>query len=66
MFAWLKALSRGPKTETQDEMTHRIRGLINEVVPAFGQIMEQSPLVIFPTSKLPLSKDEMKIGLQLA
>jgi len=29
-------------------------------------IIETSPLVIFPTSQLPLPKDEMKIALKLA
>jgi hypothetical protein len=66
MLAWFSAIFRRPRTETYDEKADRIRGLIDEVVPAYGQIMEQSPVIVFPTSKLPLPKDEMKIALQLA
>lgn len=66
MLTWLKALVRGPKAETRDEKVDRIRGLIGDVIPAFGMILEQSPMIIFPVAKLPLPKDEMKIALQLA
>jgi hypothetical protein len=55
-----------PRSETHDEKVDRVRAMIGDVLPALGQIMEQSPLVIFPTAKLPLPKDEMKIALQLA
>jgi hypothetical protein len=66
MLARLKALLRGTRAEGYDEKVDRIRGMIGDVVPALGKIMEHSPLVIFPVSELPLPKDEMKIALQLA
>lgn len=57
---------RRPKLETPDEKVDRVRTLVGDVLPALGTIMERSPLTIFPTAKLPIPKDEMKIALQLA
>ncbi|MEA2829402.1 MAG: hypothetical protein QOF22_150 [Bradyrhizobium sp.] len=66
MLSWFKKTFAGRKNETHDEMTNRVRPLISQVVPDYGEIMEKWPLVIFPTSKLPLPKQEMKVALQLA
>jgi hypothetical protein len=44
----------------------KIEGIISTVVPAYGEIIEKWPLVIFPASRLPLPKDEMKTALRLA
>lgn len=66
MLTWLKSVLGGTKKETHDAKVARIRALIGNVVPAYGEIMEKHPLVIFPTSKLPLPKEDMKIALQLA
>ena len=60
------APERKQKPETHDEKVDRVRAMVGDVLPALGAIMEQSPLTIFPTTKLPIPKDEMKIALQLA
>ncbi len=44
----------------------RIEAIVGTAVPAYGEIMEKWPLVIFPVSRLPLSKEEMKTALRLA
>jgi hypothetical protein len=54
------------KPETYEEKVRRVGRLSATAVPALATIMETSPLVIFPTSRLPLPKDEMKIALKLA
>jgi hypothetical protein len=53
------------KRTTADDAT-RIEGIIARVVPAYGEIIEKWPLVIFPASRLPLPKGEMKTALRLA
>ncbi len=60
------APERKPKPETHDEKVDRVRALVGDVLPALGAIMEQSPLTVFPATKPPIPKDEMKIALQLA
>jgi hypothetical protein len=66
MTNWLFNIFRGARAETHDERVNRISHLVHRVVPELGDIMEDSPLVIFPVSKLPLPREDMKIALQLA
>ena len=66
MLSWLKTTFSTPHAETAEGKIKRISGLVSTVVPAYGQIMEKFPLVILPSYKLPLPKDEMKIALKLA
>jgi hypothetical protein len=44
----------------------KIEAIIASVVPAYGEIIEKWPLIIFPASRLPLPKGEMKTALRLA
>jgi hypothetical protein len=53
------------KTDEPDD-TVKITALIARVVPAYGEIIEKWPLAIFPASRLPLPKEEMKTALRLA
>jgi hypothetical protein len=53
------------KTSNVDDAA-KIEAIISRVVPAYGEIIEKWPLVIFPASRLPLSKSEMKTALRLA
>lgn len=55
-----------PTESAYDYDAKRIEALIGTVVPAYGEIIENWPLVIFPVSRLPLSKEEMKTALRLA
>jgi hypothetical protein len=62
-----RVLNEALSTKSADEANaKRIEAIIGTVVPAYGEIIEKWPLVIFPTSRLPLSKDEMKTALRLA
>jgi hypothetical protein len=49
---------RNPESEMRDEKVDRVRGLVGDALRTLGTIMEQSPLTIFPTSKLPIPTDE--------
>jgi hypothetical protein len=65
--AVVRALNEALTTEaTYENDTKKIEAMIGTVVPAYGEIMEKWPLVIFPVSRLPLAKDEMKTALRLA
>jgi hypothetical protein len=66
MLDRLKNAFRPSKQETHDERISRITELIPKVLPPLGDIMESSPLIIFPLSKLPLPKDDMQLALKVA
>jgi hypothetical protein len=66
MLNWFNRALSIKKTESHDEMANRIRPMISRILPLYGEIIENWPLVIFPISKLPLPKQEMKVALQLA
>jgi hypothetical protein len=55
-----------PKESAYEDDAKRIEAIIGTVVPAYGEIIEKSPLVIFPVSRLPLPKEQMKTALRLA
>jgi hypothetical protein len=61
---WL--LGGAPAKPTIVDDANRIEAIIANVVPAYGEIIEKWPLVIFPASRLPLPKAEMKTALRLA
>jgi hypothetical protein len=55
-----------PAKPTTADDAAKIEAIIARVVPAYGEIIEKWPLVIFPASRLPMSKGEMKTALRLA
>ncbi len=55
-----------PRPETPEERHRRLAKLVSEVVPDYGEIIEKWPLTIFPASRLPLSKEDMKTVLRMA
>jgi hypothetical protein len=61
----LRSPERKSTPETHDEKVERVSTLVDDVLPIRGEIMERSPLTIFPAKELPIPKDEMKIALQL-
>jgi len=56
------------REETADERLKRIAALMPDAIGALGEIMETAPaqMVMFPISKLPLPKEDMKIAVKLA
>jgi hypothetical protein len=55
-----------PAKPTTADDAAKIEAIIARVVPAYGEIIEKWPLVIFPASRLPLPKGKMKTALRLA
>jgi len=65
MFPWSKRGKAHDRPAAKSD-ADKIADLIATAVSAYGDILEASPLVIFPVSKLPLPKDDMKNVLRLA
>ncbi|MDA9508933.1 hypothetical protein XI09_30730 [Bradyrhizobium sp. CCBAU 11386] len=68
MIFFLKKLFRiaQPAKSSAADDAARLEAIVARVVPAYGEIIEKWPLVIFPASRLPLPKGEMKTALRLA
>jgi hypothetical protein len=57
-----RVFNEAHSTETTDEDDAKwIEAIIGAAVPAYGEIIEKWPLVIFPVSRLPLSGDENRL-----
>jgi hypothetical protein len=67
MIDWLKKwLLPQRKRETPEERLRRIHALMPDALGALGDMMGTGPTFVFPASKLPLPKEEMKIAVKLA
>jgi hypothetical protein len=67
MLDWFKSRLRPEsKRETPAERVRRIHARTPDAVGVFAETLEIGRMYAFPTSRLPLSKEEMKIAVKLA